>query len=106
MLFDEVLRNPAVRRAIAAGEDRVGKVMGKLLANDRVTTGLQTLVTSAVQAKERFDRGVRQALHAANLPSADDVAALKRRLDEIEQALDGLAERVRGGRGRGEGGNP
>jgi hypothetical protein len=94
MRFDEVLRNPAVRRAIAAGEEQVGKVVGRLLANDRVTTGLQTLITSAVQARHTFERGVRGALHAANLPSTDDVAALKKRLDDLETTLDGLAARV------------
>jgi hypothetical protein len=99
MLFDEVLRNPAVRRAIAAGEEQVGKAMGRLLASDRVTTGLQALLASAAQAKRSFDHGVTQALHAANLPSAGDVAALKKRLDDLEATLDGLAARVAKGRG-------
>ena len=72
----------------------MGKVVAGLLASDRVTTGLQTLVGSALQAKETFDRGVGQALHAANLPSRDDVAALKRKLAELESMIDGLTERV------------
>jgi hypothetical protein len=102
MLFDGMLRSPAVRRALAAGEAQVGRAVGKLLASERFTSGLQSLVSSAAQAKETFDRGVRQALRAANLPSADDVAALKRRLDEVESTLDGLAARVgRGGPGAG-----
>lgn len=102
MLFDGMLRSPAVRRALAAGEAQVGRAVGKLLASERFTTGLRALASSAAQAKETFDRGVRQALRAANLPSADDVAALKRRLDEVESTLDGLAERL--GRGRPDGG--
>jgi hypothetical protein len=49
-----------------------------------------------------IDKGVRQALHAANLPSKEDVASLKRKLEELESMLDGLAERVeRGGKGGG-----
>jgi len=98
MLFDEMLRNPAVRRALAAGEAQVGRAVGRLLASERFTSGFQALVSSAAQAKQTFERGVRHALHAANLPSAEDVAALKRRLDEVESALDGLAARV----GRGD----
>jgi hypothetical protein len=101
MLFDRMLENPFVKRAIAAGEERMGKVVGRLLADGRVAGGLQDLFTSASRARETFDRGVRQALHAANLPSSEDVDALKRRLDDLEAMIDGLAQRVRRGRDRG-----
>jgi hypothetical protein len=94
MRLDEVLRNPVLKRALEEGEQRVGHVVGKLLSSDRVTTGLQSLVTSALQARETFERGVQQALHAANLPSRDDVAGLKRRLEEIEDMIDGLGRKV------------
>ncbi|HTN51775.1 MAG TPA: hypothetical protein VML50_05190 [Anaeromyxobacter sp.] len=52
MTFEDVLRNPVLRRALAAG------------------------------------------LRAANLPSRDDVAALKRKLSELESMIDGLAARA------------
>lgn len=94
MSLDDVLRNPVLKRALEAGEERVGKVVGRLLASDRITTGLQTLVSSALQAKDTFDRGMQQALHAANLPSKDDVASLKRKLAELESMIDGLSGRV------------
>ncbi len=104
MLFDDVLGNPLVKKALAAGEEQVGRVMGKLLASDGLTGGLQSLATTARQARETLERGVSQALHAANLPSKDDVAALKRRLAELETMLDGLSDKVgRGGGGAGEG---
>lgn len=94
MLLDDMLRNPALRRVLAAGEERVGKVMGRLLSSDAVTSGLQGLVTTALQARETFEKGVQQALHAANLPSRGDVAALKRKLEELESMIDGLSARV------------
>jgi hypothetical protein len=100
MLFDDVLRNPLLRKALEAGEEQVGKVVGKLLASEGLTGGVQTLVATAAQAKETLEKGVSQALHAANLPSRDDVAALKRRLEELESMLDGLAEKVGNGAGR------
>ncbi len=90
----DVLQNPLLRRAVEAGEERMGKVVAGLLASERITSGLQTLVGSALQAKETFDRGVGQALHAANLPSRDDVASLKKKLEELESMIDGLTERV------------
>ncbi len=114
MLLDDLFGNPVVKKALAAGEEQVGKVVGKLLASDGLTSGFQSLVSGAMQARETFERGVTQALHAANLPSRDDVAALKRRLEELESMLDGLAEKLGpqpgSGRarktpaGRGEGG--
>ncbi len=94
MRFDELLESPVLRKALQAGEEKVGQVVGKLLASEGLTNGLQSLVSSALQAKGTFEKGVSQALHAANLPSKDDVAALKRRLEELEQMIDGLADRV------------
>ncbi len=86
-----------LKRALEASEERMGRFVGKLLASERVTTGLQTLFSSAVQAKETFDKGVRQALHAANLPSKDEVASLKQKLSELESMIDGLAAKVERG---------
>ncbi len=94
MILDEVLKNRTLRKALSAGEEQVGKVMGRLLSSDAVSAGLQGLVRSALSARESFDRGVQQALRAAHLPSREDVATLRRKLDELEAMLDGLAERV------------
>jgi polyhydroxyalkanoate synthesis regulator phasin len=103
MLFDDVLKNPLLKKAIEAGEEQVGKMVGKVIASDGLNGGLQSLVTTARQARETLERGMSQALHAANLPSREDVAALKRRLEELESLLDGLSEKVDRGGGRGEG---
>jgi hypothetical protein len=103
MSIEDVLKNPAVRRAIEAGEEKFGKAVGKLLSSERVTTGLSSLVSGAMQAKRTIDEGVKQALHAANLPSREDVAALRRRIDELESMLDGLADRIDRRRGGGGG---
>jgi hypothetical protein len=94
MLFDDFLRNPAVKRALAAGEERVGKVVTQLLSSERVMHGVQTVVTSAVNAKSTFDRGVRTAMQAVSLPTTEDVRELRKRLDELESMLDRLSERV------------
>jgi hypothetical protein len=104
MPWDDVLRNPLLRKALAAGEEQVGKAVEKLLADERFTSGLQALVSTAAQARETLEKGVAQALHAANLPSRDDVASLKRRLEELESMLDGLAEKVDAAAARPAGG--
>ncbi len=94
MPFDDVRKNPLLRRALEAGEEHVGKVVGKLLANDGVASGLQTLLSGAAHARETLEKGMSQALHAVNLPSKDDVAGLRKKLEELEAMIDGLAERV------------
>jgi hypothetical protein len=102
-MLDDLLGNPALRRALAAGEERVGRALARLMSSDAVSSGVSTLVTGALQARRTVEDGVRHALHAARLPSQDDLEALHRRLDEIESMIDRMADRV-AARGTGENG--
>jgi hypothetical protein len=95
-MIEDLLKSPLVQKALAAGEERVGKVVTQLLSNERVMHGVQTVVASALNAKSTLDRGVRTAMQAVNLPTTDDVEELRRRLSELEVLLDGLAARVGG----------
>lgn len=105
MPFEGILGSPLLKKALQAGEEQVGRAVSKLLANEGVAAGVQTLISGAVQARATFERGVSQALHVANLPSRDDMDALRKKLDELEAMLDGLAEKVgRRGPGGGDGG--
>src|SRR5512132_4743808 len=94
MIIDEFLKNPTVKRALAAGEERMGKLVTQLLSNERVMHGVQTVVASALNAKSTLDRGVKTAMQAVNLPTTEDVEELRRKLSELEVLLDGLAARV------------
>jgi hypothetical protein len=94
MLFDDVLKNPAVKKALAVGEEQAGRVVGKLLSSEAVASGLQGLLTAAAAARATLDAGVKTALRAANLPSAGDVQALKQKIDELEALLDALSARL------------
>ncbi len=94
MMIEDLLRNPVVKRALTAGEERMGKLVTQLLSSERVMHGVQTVVASALNAKSTFDRGVRTAMQAVNLPTTDDVEELRRKLSELEVLLDGLAARV------------
>jgi hypothetical protein len=97
MMIDDLLRNPLVKRTLTAGEERMGKLVTQILSNERVMQGVQTVVTSALNAKSTFDRGVKTAMQAVNLPTTEDVEELRRKLSELEVLLDGLAARVGGG---------
>jgi hypothetical protein len=104
-MLDDVLRNPALRRAIEAGEEQVGRVVARVLSSGTVASGVSTLVAGALQARRTVEEGLRHALSAARLPTQDDVEGLRRRLDELESVIDRMADRVgaerRGGRGPG-----
>jgi hypothetical protein len=84
MMIDELLKNPLVKRALAVGEERMGKMVTQLLSNERVMHGVQTVVASALNAKSSLDRGVRTAMQAVNLPTTEDVEELRRKLAELE----------------------
>ncbi len=94
MMIEDLLRNPVVKRALTVGEERMGKLVTQLLSNERVMHGVQTVVASALNAKSTFDRGVKTAMQAVNLPTTEDVEELRRKLSELEVLLDGLAARV------------
>jgi hypothetical protein len=93
-MMDDLLKNPMVKKALEAGEERMGRLVTQLLSNERVMQGVQTVVASALNAKTTFDRGVKTAMQAVNLPTTEDVEELRRKLAELEVLLDGLAARV------------
>lgn len=95
-MIDEFLKSPAMKRALAMGEERMGRIVTQLLSNERVMHGVQTVVSSALNAKSTFDRSVRSAMQAVNLPSTEDVDELRRKLAELESVVDGIASRVDG----------
>ena len=94
MILDDLLRNPAVKRAMSVGEERVGRLVTQLLASERVMHGVQSVLSSAMTAKSTFDRGVRTALGAVSLPTTEEVEDLRRKLAELEAMLDGIAAKV------------
>jgi hypothetical protein len=103
-MFDDLLKNPTLKKALAAGEERVGKAVAAVLGNEKVMAGVQRAVSSALEARAVVEKGVKTAMQAVNLPTTEDVAELKKRLAELESIIDGLAARPRpagpSGRGR------
>jgi hypothetical protein len=93
-MIDDLLKNPFLRRALSAGEERMGKLVTQLVSNERVMQGVQSVVASALTAKSTFDRGMKTALQAVSLPTTEEVAELRRKLGELETVLDGLVDRM------------
>jgi len=93
-MFEELLRNPLLKKALEAGEARAGKVVAAVLSNERVLSGVQAALASAMGAKAALEKGLKTAMQAVNLPTTEDVAELKQRLAELESLIDGLASRL------------
>ena len=91
MLFDRLLENPILKKALSVGEEQAGRVVTKVLSSEAVATGLQGLLSAAATARTTLETGVQTALKAANLPSAGEVQSLKQKVDELEALLDDLA---------------
>ncbi len=93
-MIEGILRSPAVRKALAMGEERMGRLVTQILSNEKVMHGVQTVVSSALQAKSTFDKGVKTAMGAVNLPSTEDVEELRRKLSELESVVDDLGQKL------------
>jgi hypothetical protein len=103
-MIDGILKNPAVKKALSIGEERMGRLVTQLLSNERVMHGVQTVVSSALNAKSTFDKSVKTAMGAVNLPSTEDMDELRRKLSELESVVDGLTEKLERQSKNGSGG--
>jgi hypothetical protein len=82
--------NPVMKRLVATGEERVGKLVQQLMSNERFVSGIQAIVSRALSAKGAFDKSLKAALAAMNLPSTADLEKLAEKLDALELAVDEL----------------
>ena len=83
-----------MKQVIASGEERATEVVGKVLTDERVTRGLQELLAAAAAARATVESGLQAALHAANLPTADEVRSMRQRMSELEAQVEALQARL------------
>jgi hypothetical protein len=86
--------NPVMKRLGEIGEERIGKIAQQLLSNDRFVTALQGLISKTVAAKGTLDKSLRSALGAMNLPSSDDLEALRTKVDDLERMLGSVETKL------------
>jgi len=86
--------NPVMKKLVATGEERIGKLVQQLMSNETFVTGVQTIVTRALSAKGSVDKSIRTALSAMNLPSTGDLETLREKIDELEKVLGNLEGKI------------
>lgn len=86
--------NPVMKKLVATGEERVGKLVQQLMSNEKFVVGIQRIVTSGLQAKGTLDKSIRSALSAMNLPSTGDLENLRGKIDDLEKLLGSLEAKI------------
>jgi hypothetical protein len=86
--------NAVMKKLVATGEERVGKIAQQLLSNEKFVTGLQTVVSRSLAAKGALDKSIRTALGAMNLPSTADLDLLKEKVEDLERVLSSIENKV------------
>jgi polyhydroxyalkanoate synthesis regulator phasin len=86
--------NPVMKRLVATGEERIGKLVQQLMSNEKFVSGIQSTVSRALSAKGAVDKSIRSALSAMNLPSTGDLDTLREKIDDLEKLLSQLEGKI------------
>ena len=86
--------NPMMKKLVATGEERIGKLVQQLMSNEKFVAGVQTLVSRALSAKGSMDKSIKTALSAMNLPSTGDLDTLREKIDDLEGLLSQLESKI------------
>ena len=77
------------------GEEKLGELVNLLLANERFVGTVQSTISSGLNAKSTIDKNVERMLGWVNVPTLEDVDQLKAKLDELEEVMAEIGDRVR-----------
>jgi polyhydroxyalkanoate synthesis regulator phasin len=86
--------NAVMKKLVATGEERVGKLVQQLMSNERFVIGIQSIVSKGLVAKGAVDKSLRAALSAMSLPSTADLEKLHEKLDSLEATVAELEGKV------------
>lgn len=77
------------------GMEKMGVVLGKVLANERVMAAMGKAMAGSLKARDAVAGAWSSALGAAGIPRTDDLRKLSQRLSEIERKLADIEESSR-----------
>lgn len=86
--------NGLVKSLLGLGEERMGEVVSQLLANERFVSAMQGAITQGLEAKCAVDKNLARLFDLANVPTLEDVYQLREKLQELEDLLADVLDRV------------
>ena len=86
----------AVKTILGLGEERMGEVVNQLLANEAFVGAVQRAITGSLGAKRSVDKGVSALLGMINIPTLDDLDKIRDKMNEVEQSLAEITDRLQG----------
>lgn len=86
--------NPWLKRFKDASEEQLGRLTAQLLSNDKFVAAIQVLVSRSLSARENVEKALRGTLSAMNLPTTEDLAALRTKVEGLETLLSSIERKV------------
>jgi polyhydroxyalkanoate synthesis regulator phasin len=86
--------NSVMKKLVETGEERIGRIAQQLLSNERFVAAIQTIVSRTLAAKGSFDKSLRTALAAMNVPSTADMEVLRGKIEELERLLSSIETKI------------
>lgn len=83
------------RTILGLGEERMGELINQLLANERFVNAMQSAVSSSLSAKKSVDQNLTRLFGIVNVPTLEDVDELREKLNELEDLLGDIHDRIR-----------
>jgi len=83
---------PGVGPILKLGEEKLSQLLTQLLSNESFVSALQTSISTALKAKGTMDKSLVSLLSAFNVPTLEDVATLRGKIQELEDAIADLTK--------------
>ncbi len=84
-----------VSSIVSLGEEKLGELVNLLLANERFVGAVQNTISSGLNAKNAVDKNVERVMSWVNIPTLEDLDQLKGKMDELEEVLFEIGDRVK-----------
>ena len=84
-----------VSSIVSLGEEKLGELVNLLLANERFVGAVQNTISSGLNAKNTVDKNVERVMSWVNIPTLEDLDQLKGKMDELEEVLFEIGDRVK-----------
>ena len=84
----------AVKTILGLGEEKMGEVVNQLLANEAFVSAVQKAITGSIGAKRGIDKGVSAVLGMINVPTLDDIDKIREKMNELEETIAQIGDRL------------